>query len=133
MVRWVVTVPTARRITVDDLVSPLEIIAQLDLSDDELRQRGLALQDRQCWDGLGDYAGCYIELATGEQFLLRRFDFGDGQLDVLGLIERDPREQVARLLAALGVERSRVRWEVPLEAWRTFQIHLEQQRREQRR
>lgn len=97
-------------------VGPLEVVAQLDLSDSELSHAGLALSERDWWDGLGDYSGCFAELPDGEQFLLRRLDLV-GALDVLGLIERDADEQVTRLLAALGVDRVRVQWQTSAEAW----------------
>ncbi len=120
-----------RFISLADLSGPLEVVAQFDVSDAELRPYGIELTEQDRWDGLGAYAGRYVELRTGEQCLLRRFDGSPVQgLDVLGLIERDAPEQTARLAAALDVPPERMTWQVPADAWRELQDTLKRHRRE---
>jgi hypothetical protein len=118
-----------RTITLDDLRGPLELVAELEVADEELDRADVELSERAWSDGLGEYSGCYVELATGEQFLLRRFD-GRRELDVLGLIERDAREQVARLAAALELSERQITWETPPDAWHELQAMLKRYRSE---
>ncbi len=90
----------------------------------------MRLHIREWEDGLGDYSAGLIELGTGEQFVLRRFSWSGSPLDVLGQLLYDANDQVARLLAALGIDRDRVEWQVEPAAWRELQVAHKKYRRQ---
>jgi hypothetical protein len=122
-------VPTDLRIiSLRDVSEQLETIAQLALSSKELGALGIPMSERDWWDGLGHYSATYIELPTGEQFLLRRLDDAQDALDVFARLSGEPREQMTRLLTALDLPAERVTWEVPLDTWSDLQEHAKNYR-----
>ncbi len=113
-----------RVISADEISAVLEQVAVLAVSDVELHGHGVPMSDRDWENGLGEFSASCLELPTGEQFLLRRLDYGPGGLDVFARLSGDARELTARLLAALDLPAECVTWEVPLEAWRDLEEKL---------
>lgn len=115
--------PDFRLVSSAEIAKPLEMVAELAVSNEELRTVGIPMSERNEEPGLGEYSASYIELTTREQFLLQRFDgHPTGGLTVLGRVAGDAHEQTVRLLAALNLPADRVTWEVPPEAWRDLQV-----------
>jgi hypothetical protein len=110
-----------RVIRLDGVQEYLEQVAELAVSDDELRARGVPMVERDSEDGLGEYTGSAVELATGNQFVLRRLQLHPDGLGIFARLTADAREQTARLLAALRLSPECVTWQVPLDAWHQLQ------------
>jgi hypothetical protein len=107
-----------RVIGFDDLRDAMEMLITLDISDDELRERDVALSEYETLlDGLGPSTYTVLELATREQYLLHRLDWRPEVLNVDASLDENPRPLVARFLAALDVPRDRIRWAASDEFW----------------
>ena len=54
-----------------DVSEALDYLATLDVSDQELAEKGVPLLDRDFEPGLSDWQGSFLELADGTQFFVR--------------------------------------------------------------
>jgi hypothetical protein len=99
-----------------------EAVAQLAVTDADLRARGVPMAERDWEDGFGEFSASAVEVAKGERLVLGRFDHQPDALLVYAPVSGDPREPVSKLLTALDLPPECVTWAVPLDAWRDLRI-----------
>jgi hypothetical protein len=102
-----------------DLRDAMEDAARVNLSDEELSERGLPLATEDTlYDGLGPSRFVILELETGEQYLLHRLVEApfDGVF-IVTTITADADALTNRLLDGLDIPRERVSWRVGKDHW----------------
>ena len=110
-----------RVIPAEEVREPVDHAAALDVPDATLRARGVRMDARDWWDGLGSYRWAWLELATGEQVLLARFDDGPPGVVVQVSLSADVSRAIRRLVAALEIPAAAVKWSVEPAAWADWQ------------
>jgi hypothetical protein len=109
-------VSSVRKIPITDLRAGTELLAQLDLSDEELAVRGISLETEEWVSGLGPFRSVCVELPGGEQYVLARSEWVPEFLDVHGTMSRGV-DQIGPLLEALGLAQTQVTWMESSEQW----------------
>jgi len=106
-------------ITFDDLRDAVEGVALVDIEDSELAERGVPLVSHEVlMDGLGPSHYTLVELETGEQYLLHRLEFAPLEgVNIVATLTGDAAVLTDRLMKAMGLPTSRVRWRVPQDVW----------------
>jgi hypothetical protein len=103
-----------RVIGFEDVRDAMEKLLTVDLADDELRERGVALTEYETlMDGLGPSIYTLIELTTKEQYLLHRLDYRPEVLNVDASLDEVP----ARLLSASSMRSTWIEWKAGDEFW----------------
>jgi hypothetical protein len=107
-----------RIIPEDSLSDALEMLATIDVSDEELADRGVRLSEHDVViDGLGPSTFTLIELQSREQYLLHRLEHRPETLNVHAPLTADPRALLGTLLSALDLAPDRVKWTEADEYW----------------
>jgi hypothetical protein len=101
-----------------DLRDAMEMLLTVDLTDEDLRERGVVLTEHDTvLDGLGPSSYTLIELTTKEQFLLHRLEHRPQVLNVHASLDDVPAPLVERFLGALDVTPDRIEWTASDEFW----------------
>ena len=115
-----------RVISFNDLRDALEALIEIEISDDELRERGIVLTERgSLMDGLGLSSYTLIELATKEQYLLQRLEHKPETLNISASLDESPTPLVERFVAALDVAKERIKWAASDEFWNEARVRYD--------
>ncbi len=102
-----------------DLRDAIESLLMVDLTDEDLRERGVALTEYgSVVDGLGPSRYTLIELTTKEQYLLHRLEHRPEVLCVVASLGEVPAPLAERFLSALDVTPDRIEWTASDEYWK---------------
>jgi hypothetical protein len=114
----VVVAEPFRIIGFQDLRDAMENLLTVDLTDDELRERGVTLTKYETLiNGLGPSSYALIELTTKEQYLLHRLQHQPEVLNVVASLDEAPTPLIDRFVIALDVPRNRIEWTASDEYW----------------